>query len=411
MNSYGFSYAILKGEIPYVHFNTITTPLYAYVMAIGLIFWNNYTMILLEQTLLVTLTFYFLNEIYGKKAYVLLLLAAFFGMLAFNATYNFFVFFFLVVLLYLEKKHPDWDYWIGFVLGLSVLAKHTVGGLFLIPGLFFYWKSRKKFLRRLSTLCGVAVIFLIYLLITGSFSSFCDLCIFGLFDFLSQNGHASGFCFSLSLILFCFSFFLAILNRHDISNWYLLMGISFVIPLFDFAHLSLYILCIGIQVLPFLKYQEDYFGFLGFGLSVLFSILTFFSYKQLFSPVFNDKISHFEYILDDQNNYKNNLKYFEFFDSYPNSVLLKLGKMEYDIARERNIDYFDIFMYGNYGYHGDDKIIQKIEGMHNIYIIVDMAEYQEEKKDSQFNKVVAEYVINHYKKVDSKYIFDVYYKD
>ena len=42
--NYGFSHAIRNGEIPYVDFNTISTPLYAFVMSIGLYLVDNYLM-------------------------------------------------------------------------------------------------------------------------------------------------------------------------------------------------------------------------------------------------------------------------------------------------------------------------------------------------------------------------------
>ena len=41
--NYGFSFGITKGEVPYRDFNTISTPLYAFVMSIGLFIWNNYS--------------------------------------------------------------------------------------------------------------------------------------------------------------------------------------------------------------------------------------------------------------------------------------------------------------------------------------------------------------------------------
>lgn len=36
MNNYVFSHAIVQGEIPYLDFNILTTPLYTFVMSTGL---------------------------------------------------------------------------------------------------------------------------------------------------------------------------------------------------------------------------------------------------------------------------------------------------------------------------------------------------------------------------------------
>ena len=70
--NYGFSYAIAKGQVPYLDFNTISTPLFAFYSAIGLLFWNNYLVFILEFALLVTITFFFLDKLYGKKSYLIL---------------------------------------------------------------------------------------------------------------------------------------------------------------------------------------------------------------------------------------------------------------------------------------------------------------------------------------------------
>ena len=60
--NYGFSHAIRNGEIPYVDFNTISTPLYAFVMSIGLYLVDNYLMFNIEQAILCTVMFYFLYK-------------------------------------------------------------------------------------------------------------------------------------------------------------------------------------------------------------------------------------------------------------------------------------------------------------------------------------------------------------
>lgn len=56
--------------------------------------------------------------------------------------------FMLVILLYLEKKYPDKDYLIGFVIGCAVLSKHTVGAFFILPSIIYYFRDIKKLLRR-----------------------------------------------------------------------------------------------------------------------------------------------------------------------------------------------------------------------------------------------------------------------
>ena len=68
-------------------------------------------------------------------------------------------------------------------------------------------------------------------------------------------------------------------------------------------------------------------------------------------------------------------------------------------------------MYGNYGYRGSYKMIERVKEMKDVYILVDMASYHDFSLYNQFDKVVADYVIKHYKKVDSWRDFNVYYKN
>ena len=411
INNYGFSYAITRGLLPYIDFNTISTPLYSFVMSIGLFLWNNYSMFLLEQALLVTIMFYLLNQIYGKKSYILLLVICLLGCYSINATYNFFAFFLMILLLFLEEKYKDKDYLIGIVIGLAILSKQTVGVLLIIPSLIYYFKYKKKLLKRFIGLFGVGLVFTLYLVITNSFMKFIDLCFLGLFDFSSKNGHAFNMFFYASIIAFITSIIITIKNKKDIKNIYLLLGISFVIPLFDLCHFSIYILCIILQVLPFIKKHENYLGFLSFVLSIVIVIISYIALRDIYKPVLNKELKHFEYLTNGKYNYETTVKYYKLFDEYPDALLLSYAKMEYDISRDKDIDYFDILLYGNYGYNGSNKMIEKINNMHDIYIIVDEKTYLDNSSDSQFDKTIIEYVINNYEEVDKRYDFLIYYKD
>ena len=359
ISNYGFSYAIVKGLIPYKDFNIITTPLYAYIMSIGLFFWNNYTMFLLEQSLIVTIMFYLLNKIYGKKTYILLFVIACFSFLGINATYNFFTFFMMIILLFLENKYKDKDYLIGIVLGLIILSKHTVGIFFIIPSIIYYFKRKDKLLKRFTTTSIVIIIFTIYLILSNSLKQFIDLCLLGLIDFSSNNIHVYNKFFYTTIILFIISLIITI-KRKDITDYYLLFSIAFVIPLFDICHFSIYVLCITLQILPYIKKYEKYIGIVAFTISILIAINNYYSMLK-FSPVLNKDIKHFNYLYNTKYYYKALNKYFSTFDQYENAIILSYTKMQYDISRDNKIDYFDVPLYGNYGYNGSKKIIKEIE--------------------------------------------------
>ena len=55
--NYGFSYAFAIGEIPFRDFNMITPGFYNFIMSLGLHISHNYLVFLIEQAILITLTF------------------------------------------------------------------------------------------------------------------------------------------------------------------------------------------------------------------------------------------------------------------------------------------------------------------------------------------------------------------
>ena len=407
---YGFSYAITKGEIPYLDFNIISTPLYAFLMAIGLLFWNNFTMLLIEQALLVTLFFYILERTFGKKSFIIMFFISLFSGYALNATYNFLVLFFLILLIFLEKNYKEKDILIGIVIGLAILSKHTVGCFFAIPTLIYYFKDKKKIGRRVLGAFIPLSIFFLYLLLTKSLWPFIDLCFLGLFDFGSNNNHLFTTLFFVSVALFFISLFITIRNRDDIANLYLLFGIAFVIPIFDPPHFSLYMVCVLLQLVPFIKKYGDYLGILSFIVSFVIFVCVFFFMTKDYNIVLNKGIKHFEFFYNVDSNYTRIINDYNIIDSYANPLVLSYSKIQYDISRDKKLDYFGVLLYGNFGYNGDEKMINKIGNMHDRYILVDRKDYEKNDSYSQFDKNIVNYVIENCNKIGSEGSFDIYYK-
>ena len=415
INNYMFSHAIFLGEVPYLDFNMISTPLYPLVMSIGLYFWDNHLMFMIEQVLLLSVFFFILYQVYGKKCFIALLCGCMFSFFAFNATYNFAALFFMALLLYLEEKYSDKDYLIGVVIGLSILSKHTTGLLLLLPSVFYYWKDKKKLLRRGIGVLVPCGLFSIYLLVNGAFSSFIDLCFLGLFDFSSENGFNFSCYLVVSIFLFIIQIIITCKKREDIKNYYLLMGISFALPIFDFHHFAIYAFCFVLQLLPFITKYEDYFGTLAFILSIVVSVFLFVVFGYLVKPVFATKLPKFQYSIMSSIDYQKVLNNYQTFDKYSNSLILSYGVtqglVQYKISTNKPITYFDILMYGNYGYNGSNKMIDRLKKIKNIYILVDMPSYKNKSSYNQFDKTIVEYVIKQYKDVDSQKNFNIYYKN
>lgn len=411
LNNYVFSHAIVQGEIPYLDFNIISTPLYTFVMATGLFFFDNYLMFIIEQSLLVTILFYFLFEMYGKKSYLVLLCICLFSFLGINATYNFLVLLFLVILLYLEKRYPNKDYLIGFIIGCAILSKHTSGVFLILPSIIYYFRDFKKLLRRAIGVFIPCIVFVIYLLCNRAFYPFINLCVLGLLDFSSENGQVFSLFFFLSILLFIIQLFIAIKYKKDIRNCYLIMGFSFMIPLFDFHHFAIYAICFVIQILEFISVRNNYFYGLVCFLSVFFSLLLFVNYCILLDPVISSRIPRFQYTLCPSDDYQKSVEFFQFFDQYENKLILSYGTLQYKASRGEDISYFDFLLYGNHGYDGSDNMIKKIQDMQGVYIIINRIPYEDDSKYNQFNKIILKHVMDSYEMVASWRDFNVYYKN
>lgn len=408
--SYGFSYAIKNGQIPYLEFNTISTPLYAFIMSLGLHIFDNYLMFILEQSLFVTVVFYFLYRMFDKKSYWILLSLIFFGFYGILPTYNFCCFAMMVILLYLEKFHNEKDYLVGVIIGLCILSKHTVGAFFVLPTIILYFKDFKRILKRA---CGALIpgsIFIIYLLATGSFISFINLCFGGLLDFGSNNGNLFNVYFFICIVMLIIMIFILIRDRKNIINWYLIFTFMFVVPLFDMAHFGLFFGCFAIMIMQYINIKNiDYFGRLGVLLIITVCILNV-RMGISYDPVFMKDTNRFNYTLNSSYSNKLNKKVDKYFKKFDDPLIISYHKMFYDISNGNDIDYYDVIMYGNFGYNGINNMIDDIKNMKDRYIIVDMNSYLKDGEDEQFAKEIAEYVMENCEMIDSKYGFDVYYK-
>lgn len=415
--NYGFSYAISRGEIPYLDFNMIITPFYPMLMAIPLkLFSTNIIVYYLINSLLITVMFYLLFKMYDYKAWMLLVFLIFpFPSVVFP-TYNFFLVFLLVLILYLEKNNKS-DYLIGILIAFSFLTKQTVGFCLLLPSIYYLFKKTKKnkFYKRLISFVSVNIIFLIYLLITKSLKEFLDLCLFGLFDFTKSNGKTFNIFFYLSIILIIIVIRRIVKDKKNLTNYYILAFSSILLPLFDINHFCYFLFAFMLLFIDKVKFSKKQL----IGNSLLF--LTVYS-GLFFILIFNNKKitypnhyhnfeyrllynSHGEFIIRDKlNNYlkknKNN-----------NIVILSSEAYFYKIANDMDITYFDLLNYGNHGYHGTDKMINRIKKLDkNTIFIISMDEYKKKDKFNrqQINKEIMGYVINNGELIKNINCFGIY---
>ena len=419
MWSYGFAYSIAKGEIPYIDFTMVIPPLFPLIMSIGLkLISTNYIVYLMEETLILTITVLVLEKMYSNRAWLFLLLFIFPLFTSITITYNYFLFFLTILIVYLEKNKSinNRDYYIGFLIGLMILTKHTVGVFFIIPSIIFYLKNKSVIFKRFIGLFIPCIIFLIYLLISKSLLSFIDICVLGLFDFSKSNTRIFDFYFIMSIICLFINIVLCIKNRKNIVVYYSLCGFLVLPPIFNNYHFYVYSLFIFLSIIDVLKkditnlnkfiviiISTCYLGFVFFNSIINKSIYTNFITNFNYSYLIMDK-SHYNCVNNLYNKYKN------MGDTY----FLSSKSTYISIVYNEQTNFFTVLNKGNYGYNGTKKMIDRVDKMKHTYFVIDMYEYEYVLTHShnQFDYDIIRYIIKNSKLVEKKNsYYSVYYKE
>lgn len=415
--NYGFSYALSRGEIPYKDFNMIIPPVGPIIYALPMfLFGTNLIIFNLYQSLLLCVLFYFLFKLFNKKAYLLLLGLILTIPIPVVTTifqgYNFLLLLELVMLLYLEKIKAS-DYLIGFLLGIAVFTKQTVGVGLCLVSLYYLFKDYKKVLKRIVGFLIPCFMFLIYFLVTDTLVDFFDMCLFGMFDFTNKNS-------SLKLMFLEFYFYIFLLeivvliynilkDKNNLMYYYLLAYALIAVPLFDYNHVSYFTFPLLFIFINKINLKNEKIGFHFCFSSLAFSIIWF-----LF--IFNFKMPHIA-------NYDNfecfvaNKWYAEeieslqdFFKEKPNTILLSENTYIVKMSLNLDLNHYDLLNYGNHGYNGTKKLIDRLEKEKDKYILINMMAYNKMGERQQINKDVMKFVIENYEKKGELNGYDIYYK-
>ncbi len=362
--NYGFSHAIRIGEVPYRDFNIILTPLYPFIMSIGLLIKDSLYVFFIEQAILLLVLIFILDKLLDKKIYFLILLMLCSYVIYPN--YNYFCMLLIVFLLYLEKNNKT-DYLIGFVFSLLFLTKQSIGIFLFIMALISTF-DLLKIKKRIIGFIPMNIIFLLYLIFTNSFKSFIDLCFLGMFDF-SSNTLINFIPALFTLPIFIYLIVRIKNNYKDITIYYLIGSFSFIIPICDSNHVC-YLYFIFILVL-LINHNVQY--------SILFKVLFYFIvigilYFNTF-VINKDRLNnykfynynHFEYYFESSASNKYRTIVSEDYKRRDNNYMFSCDSMIFNIITDKNIDYFSNNNYGNFGYNGINKMKKKIDDMHDVY--------------------------------------------
>ena len=408
--NYGFSYNILNGKIPYLDFNIVLTPLFSFIMTLPLmIFGNNILVFNIFNIFIILGCFLLLHNLIDDNMWLCTLMF-FIPFPILYPSYNLFLLLLFLYLIYLEKNEKS-DCLIGFIVGCLILTKQSVGVFLLLPCLLYYLKNKKKFISRLIGCIIPCSIFLIYLLITKSFMSFLDLCLFGLFDFAGNNSVTSKFYLFVFILICLVTIIFIVKEPKNIYNYYALMFYSISMPLFDAYH-------VGFQILVFVLLCFINFNFLkrlpiySFAIFLVVYACLFVSYSygniSSFKKMYPNNINHFEYrylgskqvdFTNEVSNYIKKNKDYKY-------MFLDSNGYYFRIINDESASYLDLINMGNWGYNGSDKLIDSIKKLpKNTRFFIDGVELVGQR---QIDRRAIKYVIKHGKKVDKVGLYDIY---
>ncbi len=405
--SYGFSYNVATGLVPYRDFNMIVPPFFSFLFAIGLVFYKGILMFHIEQALMMTFICYLLEKL-AKEKYLLLVLALLvLAPMIYNLpSYNTLCLALVLLLIYLEKNENS-DFMIGIILGLTFLTKQSIGGCVFLVGCYLVKTDLRRVLKRLLGFFVPSGLTVCYLIITGSFLPMIDQCILGMFDF-SKNAPAFSIMPFLVLGVFVLFFFYFKKKKYDFVFFYALAFYSICIPLFDLSHFLA-----GLFILFFTFLAHSGFS-LSFHVKLALWLLIFLipilnCFLLLQKGVYPNDISNYEYRYLSEKEYHHLATLRDYYQKNKDKDIVILSSSAYifKLSNHLKITKLDLINRGNLGVCGTEKIwqeIQKKDPKRTLYFVNEKEIFY----DNQIDKEILRRVIKKGKKVDQVMFFDVY---
>lgn len=415
--NYGFSYAISKGEIPYNDFNIVITPLAPIIYSVGLLFCKNILIFYLEQAILLTIFFYYIEKLLNNKSIIFLLCLIIPYPIAMISIifpgYNFLLLFLFFLFIYYFKNSNN-NLLLGIILGLIFCTKQTVGLTLFIPTFYYLFKDQQKFLKITIGYLSTCFLLLCYLLLTNSLNNFINLCFLGLFDFGGNNKSINMFYFILFLLGEIYLIYRVIKDKNNLLLYYAIIFGIVILPIIDYYHVCLFLIVPIYFYLENIKYDIKYNRYIITIIISICCIWSFISYKYLESINISN-FNNFNLVINAKSYNDNSKKLLKYTNSLNSRVIYFMRGSEnyfYKIVNNRTIDYFDLPNYGNYGYNGIKMMKKKINKLSNVYIVLDRELITNESANQQYIKELGKYVINNSKhKVKSIGIYDIYYRE
>lgn len=411
--NYNLSRAIVMGFVPYRDFNMVMPPLFIQFMALPLLISKTLFMYRIASSIFLTFTMWMFYKIVQWETdsrfalFVTLITIPFLDI----ATYNtmFFVCAMAAYIILTKCESNRAIFVMGMVTTISALGRQTSGTLLIFAslGLLIAFSDKEKRLKRsIVYMLGaflVGIIFLIYLLSTGSFLKFWEYCFFALYK--TEGNSAFNLTGVAGLVLTAAGCIIDIFKYRKTKEKkriiHLILGLTVFtigVPIVDLMH----VVYTGLWFsLPIAAIVREFFGekikksiwIMVDTFAVLLSLeLTFFSFS---GAVFVDDIDEFRYVPV--------RSYIDLFAEIAafNRDLESEGHRVYVFAKESaffsiiNDEYnapYDLFLKGNLGLTDPMDYVKEACSDPNNYILMTEG-YQESNWEAP--EGVYEYVTTH----------------
>ena len=406
--NYGFSVNIYRGLVPYLDFNMVLTPFYPFFMSLFFhVFGSSILTFHVVNAVILTFCFFLLDKMYQEKSYLFFLFFFFPVNYAFP-NYNLFLFVLLVIIIYMEEnfvsKYSWAHYAIGFMLGLCLLTKQTVGFCLLLPSLY-YIKQKKVLLQRFLGFLVPVGIFVIYLLFTGSFYSFINLCVLGLFEF-SGNHKLEPILGTLAILMIFATIYFIKKDPKDLINYYALCFYTLIIPIVDVYHFFIAFLAFLLVICKKMKKQYIHYAPFSIISVLVLAVLNAYNNHFSFSNYPND-INHFEYRYINPYNYRFTKDVLNYLEKNKDKKIMFINSDGYyfKLITDMDISYVDLINQGNLGYHGGEYLLDVVKESKDVLFLVNPNEYGGYRQTDQN---VIKYVLTKGKKIKDLGLYDVY---
>lgn len=459
--NFNMARCIANGLVPYKDISMITTPLTSFITAIFLkIFGTEMFITRILAAILAVINLALIYKIFRKlnipKQITSVLVLAIMFVLKdyFCLDYNFLVlalalFIVLMELKYYEKNTIKSQILIGILGGLAFCTKQSIGILIcfviVINKLFFIRSKsdlrnclKQMMFRAIGIICPI-LIFVIYLLIVGSFKDFMDYCLFGIKTFTNKTPYSYlinskniviqilSICIPIILISSVLMNILTKFLKKENKTFFLLTIYSLptfamVYPIAENFHfliaavipflLLIYIVSLGINLgikkikIFSGKYILEFFEIIAAVWIILFTI-----YVEIVNLDALGELSKYATI--------NNFKYIYASDSIRNSIreidnyinsseknvyILDASAAVYMIPINRYNKNYDMFNIGNFGAGGEESQIESIKSEDARYLILG----DDYSRNWQNPEQVRSYIKENLVYIESIGMYDVY---